>query len=183
MPIVNTESLYFFKNFLIILAFFLLSCYNRIMKNERVILKMKLSKLLYILSALVLVLCLGGIALTIGRITQYGIHGLNDILRYPFLIVVQIFCIILVVALLIKAEYVITNTHVIARYGLIKDKIEIKNITSLLWDTDLKKMTVYMGEQFFVFAFSSADSHEFVQAVRKINPSIEYSFTNTENKE
>ncbi len=152
------------------------------MKNQNnqqnIIFKMQLSKTLLVLSYLVIPICIGGIAVSIWRIFNVGLNGFTDVLRYPFLIAIQIFCIVLVVALLVKSQYVITDTLLIAQYGIVKDKIEIKNITSLLWDTDTKKMSVYMGEQYFVFSLPSSDSHEFVKAIRERNNDVEYSFTN-----
>ena len=81
------------------------------------------------------------------------------------------------ITVLAKSQYLIDEKLLIVQYGVIKTKIEIKTITSILLDTDTKKMTLYMGEEYFVLSLPEADNHEFVQAIRKNNSDIEYSFT------
>ena len=144
--------------------------------------KMILSKSIYILSVAILIVCVVGIALTVYRAFKFGINGFSDILKYPFLIVIELLCIVLVVALLVKSQYVLDDKELKAQYGLVKNVFPVKSITSILLDTDTKKMTIYMGEEFFVLSLPETDNHDFVQALREKNPNIEYSFTLSENK-
>ena len=135
------------------------------------------SKRTYILSALILALCVVGMGISIYRALKFGINGFSDILKYPFLILLELFCIVLVIALLVKSQYVLDDKELKAQYGLVKNVFPIKSITSILLDTDTKKMTLHMGEEFFVLALPEADNHDFVQALRDKNPNIDYSFT------
>ena len=127
-------------------------------------------------------LCIVGIALSIWRIKQFGINNFSDALQSPFLIAVCAFCIVLVTALLVKSEYAIDNENLISRYGFIKSKFAIKDITSIVLDTDSKKMTVFFGEQFIVLTTLPQNNEELVRAILAVKPDIEYSFTLTENK-
>ena len=58
----------------------------------------------------------------------------------------------------------------------------MEKLTSILLDTDTKKLTVYMGEEFFVVTTNPTWNNDFVQALREVKPDIEFSFTLAEGK-
>lgn len=151
--------------------------------TEAKIFKIKFSKLIVGLCVAVYLLCIAGIALSVWRIIRFGINGFSDALQSPFLIAISAFCIVLVTAILIKSQYVVDQTHFTSQYGFIKSKFTIKEITSILLDTDTKKLTVHFGEQFMTVSGSPEWNEDFVRALLAVNPDIEYSFTLTENKE
>ena len=66
------------------------------------------------------------------------------------------------------------------QFGIIKSKFSVADFTSILLDTDSKKLTVYMGEEFFVVTTNPEWNNDFVQALREVKPDIEFSFTLTE---
>lgn len=143
----------------------------------------KLTPTLLLLCVLVIVLCLTGIAITIYRmILNGGVLSPSDFLKYPFLIAVCIFCIAIVVALLIKSEYAVTNEYLITQFGFIKTKYLLKDITAIEHDRDTHKLTVKFGEQFCVMSCLSEWADDFAHAILKANPNVEYSYTLTENK-
>ena len=89
----------------------------------------------------------------------------------------------IVTALLIRSRYVITKDTLTTQFGFIKSKFSIQDFTSVQLDTDSRKLTVYMGEQFFVVTTDPTWNNDFVQALREVKPDIEFSFTLTETKE
>ena len=125
----------------------------------------------------VLVLCFVGIAVSVWRITKFGIGGFTDALKSPFLIAVCVLCIVIVVSMLIKSEYTVDETHYTTRFGIIKSKFLIKDVTSLVLNTDLKKLTVYFGEQYVVLSIDPNLSDAFISALREVKPSIDFTFT------
>lgn len=145
--------------------------------QEAKIFKFRFTPLMIVLACAILALCAVGIGVSIWRITQSGVHGVSDALKSPFLILVCLFGIAVVVALLIRSRYLVTEDHLITQFGFIKSKYAIKEITSILLDTDLRKLTVYMGEQYFVVTTNPEWNNDFVQALREAKPDIEYSFT------
>lgn len=151
--------------------------------NEAKTFKIKFSKLIIGLCIAIYILCSVGVGLSVWRIIRFGIHGFSDALQSPFLIAVSAFCIVLVTAILIKSQYIVDKTHFTSQYGFIKSKFAIKEITSIVLDTDTKKLSLYFGEQFMVVSGSPSWNEEFVRALLAVNPDIEYSFTLTENKE
>lgn len=139
--------------------------------------KYKFTKLMIAIAIAVLVLCAAGIAVSVYRLVTYGIKEFDDVLQSPLLILVCIFCIVLVISMLAKSQYVIDGKHLITQFGFIKSKFLIKDVTSIVYNTDEKKLTVYMGEQYMVLSMNSDWNDQFVQALREANKNIDYSFT------
>ena len=136
-----------------------------------------------LLCVLALLLCAAAIAVTVYRLIENGgIKVFNDVLRYPFLIAVALACAVLVIALLIKSDYAVDKTYLTTRFGLIKSRTELKAITAIVSDKQTNKLTVKMGEEYAVISVDASWCEDFVRAILDGNPSIDYSFTLTENK-
>lgn len=144
--------------------------------------KYRFTPVMILLSVAVILLCLGGIGLSIYRIAKYGVSGFTDTLKSPFLIAICVFGIAVVIAMLIRSRYVITKETLTMQFGFIKTKFAVKDFTSVLLDTDTHKLTVYMGEQFFVVTTSPEWNNDFVQALREVKPDIEFRFTLAEGQ-
>ena len=142
--------------------------------------KMKFSPTIVLLCIAVLALCGVGIGVSIWRIARFGIKEFTDVIKYPFLIAVCIFCIVIVISILIRSQYVVSGETFITHFGVVKTKFSIKEITSLLLDRDLYKLSIYFGEQFTVISVSPTWNEELVRALLDINPNIDYGFTLTE---
>lgn len=135
-----------------------------------------------LLAIAALALCAVGIGLSIWRLVENGIHNFGDVLKSPFLIAISVFAIVLIIALLVRSRYVITKQTFTIQFGFIKNTYELSKITSLLLDTDSHKLTVYMGNEFFVVITNPEWNNDLVQAVRQGNPDVEFSFTLAEPK-
>ncbi len=151
--------------------------------QEANVFKFKFTPLMLVLAIVAMLLCAVGIGLSIWRIVKEGIHSFTDVLQSPFLIAISTFGIVLIATLLFRSRYIVTDEHFILQFGLIKNKYAIGQITSLLLDTDTHKLTVYMGEEFFVATTDPTWNNDLVQAVRKVNPDVEFSFTLAESKD
>lgn len=143
----------------------------------------KLTPILLLLCVLAILLSVAGIVVTVYRIIlNGGISTPNEFFKYPFLIAVCVFCISIIVALLIKSEYAVTDTEIITQFGFIKTKYALKDVTEIEHDRDTHKLTVKFGEQFSVLSCTSEWEDDFVRAILKANPNVEYTYTLTENK-
>ena len=139
--------------------------------------KIKLTNTMLLLCVAVFVLCATGIGLSIWRIQKFGVNSFNDVIKYPFLILVCLVCIALMIALLIKSQYVIDDTYFYTQYGFIKSRFIIKDVSALVYNTDEKKLTVKFGEEYVILAVDPAWQEELVRAFLAIKPEIDYSFT------
>lgn len=129
------------------------------------------------LAIAILALCLAGIGVSIYRIIKSVPQGFSDYLKSPLLIAISAFCIVVVIALLIKSQYVITDEYYILQFGFIKNKYPIKDIHSLELNSDSQKLTVNLKDGYTVLSLNKDECNEFVQTVQKINPDVEFSFT------
>ena len=141
----------------------------------------KFTKTTMILCILALILCVGGIVLSIARIINEGIHGVLDALRNPFVILVCLLCMVILTALLVKSQYVVDETNFTTQFGIIKSKMPVKSITAIEEDRQNGKLTLYCGEDFSVIAVKKEWNDEFIHALIAVNPDIDYAFTMTEN--
>ena len=156
---------------------------NQSAPQEAKYFKYRFTPLILVLAIAVIILFIGGIALSAWRIAKEGIHGVSDVLKSPFLIAICIFGIVVVISILIRSRYIVTQDTFTTQFGIIKSKFQIQNFTSVLLDTDNRKLTVYMGEEFFVVTTNPAWNNDFVQALREAKPDLTFSFTLTEKED
>ena len=143
----------------------------------------KFTPTLLLLCGLVLLLCAAGIATSVYRmISKGGILTFYNFLKYPFLILICLFCITLITALLIKSQYSIVENTLVTQFGFIKSKYDITSITALLHDRELAKLQINFGEEYFILALDPSWADEFVRELIKINPNASFSYTLTSNK-
>jgi hypothetical protein len=138
--------------------------------------KYQFTPLLIGLSITVILLCLIGMGLSIYRIVEFGISGVNDGLKSPLLIAICVFCIALIISLLAKSQYIVDEENYTTQFGFIKSKFPIKEITKLELNMDTQKLTVYVGEQFSVLSLSPQWNDDFIAAIREVKPDIEFNF-------
>lgn len=150
--------------------------------QEAKIFKFKFTLPMILVAIAALALCAVGIGLSIWRIVKDGIHDFGDVLKSPFLIAISVFAIVVIVALLVHSRYVVTKQSFTIQFGFIKNTYDLSKVTSLLLDTDSHKLTVYMGEEFFVVTTNPEWNNDLVQAVREGNPDVEFNFTLAEPK-
>jgi len=171
------------------LDFFSFLCYNRGMKTENQqnqIFPIKLSKLVIALSIACIALCIAGIGVTIYRIILIGgLHDVSDYLKYPLLILVCIFCIVVVVSILVRSHYAVEDKKLITRIGIVKSTYEIKDFTALTLDLKTDKLSIYQGKEFFVLKLQKAWKDDFIRALLTVKPSLEvtYDFADDEPEE
>ena len=135
------------------------------------------------LAIAVVALCAAGIGLSIWRIVKFGLNDTGDMLKSPFLILICVFCITLVISIFVRSRYIVTEEHFITQFGFIQSKVPVKDLTSILLNSDTNKLTVYIGEQqYFILSINPSWNDDFIAALRKANPSIAFSFTLADKK-
>ncbi len=152
------------------------------MKTQKEVQKTKyfsyqFTKTMLFLAVAVVLLCLAGIGLSVYRIVAFGVHSFSEALQSPFLIAICAFGIVLMISILARSRYGVNKTHYITQFGFIRSKYPIEKITSLCLDTETKKLTVYIGEEFSVLSLDEKWQDEFIAALREVKPEIEFTFT------
>lgn len=155
------------------------------MKKEKIDLKtktfpIKFSLAIVILCIAIYLLCVAGIAVSVWQIARFGIAEFLDVLKYPFLILVSLFAIVLVTCILIRSQYAIEEKTLITQFGFIKSRFDITSVTALELSVSTNKLTVFFGEQFIVITVQASWQEAFIRAMLEANPNIDYSFTLTD---
>ena len=138
----------------------------------------KFGKLILILSFVCIALSLAGIVITVLRIVgNGGLHGVLDYFKYPLLILVCIFCILFVISVMLRTEYVVDDKQLVTRYGIVKSTYALKDWASLAMDMDTYKLTINLEDSYFVLALKKEWHAEFIHALLEGNPSLEIDYT------
>lgn len=137
------------------------------------------------LSVGALALSVLGIVLSSVRIYKEGVHSFYDCLKNPFLILVCVFAIVLVTSIFIHCEYRIDEKELVSCYGFVKNRIPLEQISAATSDPENNKiyLTFKEIEGQLVVLTSSEKREDFIRALLKGNPSIDYSFTFREKTE
>jgi hypothetical protein len=150
-------------------------------KNIRRVFPFQFNLLGILLCVLALLLCATGVGISVYRIIANGISDFTDTLQSPFLIAVSLFCAAVVISILAKSEYIVTDEELITRFGFIKSKISLSAITAIEHDRTAQKLAVYCGEEFTVLTLKPEWADDFTHEICAANPDIAFSFTMTEN--
>lgn len=124
-----------------------------------------------------LLLCVAGLIISVYRLSNQGIDQFLDALQSPLLIAICVFAIVFIICVLAKSQYVVTDKHYISQFGFIKSRFLIKQVTKIELDSDTKKLTVFVGEEYMVLSIVPEQNDDFVQAMREANKNIEFTFT------
>ncbi|MBQ5926654.1 MAG: hypothetical protein IIX01_01870 [Clostridia bacterium] len=151
-------------------------------KQKRQAFAFRFSKSIVIFSILAILLCIVGVFISVFRLIKEGVDGFYDIIKSPLLIVVCLAGIVVLISLFIKAEYVVDEKYLRSNFGVVRSRVQIAKITALVSDPQSGKVSVYVGEEFFVAILQKGQSEDFAKALLSVNPKIDYSFTLTENK-
>ena len=145
--------------------------------------KYKLTKGMLAIAIVILAVSVGGAVLSVFRMIRSSFEEVTDFITHPLLIIASLFCIVLTISILSKSQYVVTDKDYIMQFGFIKSTYPIKDVTKVVYDTDTKKLTVFVGDEYSVLPLCADWQEEFVNALREVKPSIEYSFTASKTDE
>ena len=107
-------------------------------------------------------------------------------MKYVLMFLVCGLLFILVVAMLIRSQYIITDRELILQFGLIRTRYELKKIRSVRHFMGSGRLAVYfddMKNQYAVIVVKEEWFGDFVKALREKNEDIGYDFTSPEEEE
>ena len=137
-----------------------------------------------------IVLCAVCFALTSWQFVEFVIGVRGDIssvwewIKYILLYFVSVFLSLLLIAMLIRSRYIITERRLITQFGIIFSKYEIKKIRSVCLVSGTKKLNVYFDDfksRFITIVVKEEWYDDFIDAICKANDKIEYSIKSKEN--
>lgn len=138
---------------------------------------------------LLLLLCAGGFGLTLWQFLGFLKGDLSSVwewMKYLLMFLVCGLLFVLVVAMLIRSQYVIDDRELILQFGFIKTRYELKKIYSVRHFMGSGKLAVYfddMKNQYAIIVVKESWFDAFVKALREKNENIEFDFTSAEEED
>ncbi|MGN1077925.1 MAG: hypothetical protein ACI4ST_05375 [Candidatus Gallimonas sp.] len=135
-----------------------------------------------------LALCAACFALTtwqfVGFLQSGDLSSPYEWIKYILLYFVSVFLAVLILAMLIRSEYVITDKFLITRFGVIRSRYEIKKIFSVCLVSGTNKLNVYFDDfktKYMTIVVKSAWYDDFIRTLCEKNERIEFDFASVEN--
>ena len=144
--------------------------------------RFKYSPYVYLTCSLVLALALATIIWNVFNIVQLSDLGTFKIVGFALLIAIGIFLAVFTLAVLIRACYVISNEQIIACFGFVKSRNNVKDIIGITHFKKTNKLVVYFKDgKYAVIVINPEEYDSFAEDVRKINNHILYEQNNQES--
>lgn len=137
--------------------------------------KFKFSKGVIALLIALLVLGIAAIVFTVYRMFIYGFSSVSLVIQYVVLIIFGLLAIIVVISMLIRSVYKVTEKEIVLWFGIIKSSYKIKDIESIHLFTKTNKLVLYFkNEKYTIVVVNPAWYNEFIKDVLSHNLNIRY---------
>ena len=149
----------------------------------------KFTALMLVLFYLGLALCAFGFGFTLWRFLNFLQEDISDVyswIQFVLLFFVCLFLGTLIISMLCRSRYVITEKQLILQFGFIKQKYELKSIYSVHLFKGMNKLAVYFDDfktKYTVVVVKDTWYDEFVKTLIERNPKIGFSFSTPEEEE
>ena len=127
----------------------------------------------WFLLAVALVLSGAGVGFNVYNVIEYLPYGAGKIVPYVIIAVISALVFILSLSMLVRSRYIVKDGYIISRFGLLKSKIKISDLSgfSLFKKTD-KLVAYFKNGKYAVIVVSPASFDDFVAAVREYDKTI-----------
>ena len=146
----------------------------------------KFTRLTFWLIIAGMVLCAAGFALNLYQCIRYGIASAADpvyhIIQYTTMFIVTVALFAILLSVLIFSAYIVDDKYFRTRFGFIVSKYDVKKIECITLDRKTNKLAVTFDDDNYIVVVVKEEWYEdFVQALLKVNPAIEYEIKSLEN--
>ncbi len=135
-----------------------------------------------------LALCAAGVALTTWQLVGFLQGDISSVWKWMQFLLMYLVCAlltVLVVAMLIKSQYIITDKELICCFGLIRSKYELSKIYSVRHFKGSGKLAVYFDDyknKYTIIVVKESWYDAFVKELQARNDKIEYDFMTAEEE-
>ncbi len=137
-----------------------------------------------------LVLCAACIGFTSWQLADFlrtgDLGSVYSWLKFALLYLVSVTMAVLVIAMLIRSQYLLTDTHLIVQFGLIRQKYELKKIFSVHLFEGTGKLAVYFDDfktDYTVIVIKKEQYDEFIRELTARNERIAFTFSTPEEED
>lgn len=133
----------------------------------------KYTKVLWLLTIALLLIALAGLAFNIYYLVQFWSAGISNLISYFLLILINLTLLVFCGGLMFFRNYTISKEHLFTRFGILKFKVKLLDITEVIIYENLKKLVVYFADaKYTVIIIDQADFDKFASALKENNPAI-----------
>lgn len=149
----------------------------------------RFSALMILLFAAALILCAAGFTLTTWRLVFFLKDGGDSVyswIQYIILYFVSVALAVIIISMLVRSQYKITDKQLILQFGFIKTKYEIKSIYSVHLFQGTNKLAVYFDDfktKYAVIVVKPEWYDDFVQTLISRKPGLGFSFSTAEEED
>ena len=152
--------------------------------------RFKFTPFMFVLSAAGLFLCAVCIAYTSWQIALFvkagDLSSVYSWMKFGLLYLVAILLAVLLIAMLIRSQYVVTDKALIMQFGFIKQKFDLKTIYSVHLFKGAGRLAVYFDDfktNYVIIVVKEAWYNEFIRELTSRNERIAFSFSTAEEEE
>lgn len=146
--------------------------------------KFRLSKLVLALLIAALVASFGGIGFTAYRIYRLGFSTVLFGIQHVVILIACVLLIVILVSILIRSCYKITDKEVLLWFGIIKSAYKIADIESVHLFTKTNKLVLYFkNERYTVIVVKPEWYNDFIKELLSKNSKIRYDVSTTDGTE
>ena len=148
-----------------------------------------MNKYKYNYSKLVLTLIILGIPLALACIVMNVLRLIKsyaDFNAYNYasvfvVIAVSIAYLVIAIALLIDSSYYVTDKHFVLKWGVLKNEIELKSITRIVYNTATDKLAIYYNDDnFFMLNAKNVNYGELAEIINEKNNRVVFEMISEE---
>lgn len=146
--------------------------------------KFKLSKTVFALCILAILVAIAGIIYTAYRIGKYGFSEPALIIQHIVILLFAALAIVIFLSILIRSVYKVSDKEIILWFGIIKSSYKIGDIESIHLFTKTNKLVIYFkDEKYTVIVVKPEWYNEFTKDILSKNDSIRYDVSTTDKDE
>lgn len=146
--------------------------------------KFRLSKLVLALLIAALAASFGGIGFTAYRIYRLGFSTVLLGIQHVVILIACVLLIVILVSILIRSCYKITDKEVLLWFGIIKSAYKIADIESVHLFTKTNKLVLYFkNERYTVIVVKPEWYNDFIKELLSKNSKIRYDVSTTDGTE
>lgn len=135
-----------------------------------------------------LALCAAGFSLNTWQFViflQGDLSSPYDWLKFILLYFASVFLAVIIIGMLVKSQYVITDKELIVQFGIIRTRYSLNKIRSVCHIRSMGKLAVYFDDyktKYVLIAVKEVWYNDFIKALTDRNNRIEITFDDEEKK-
>ncbi len=111
-----------------------------------------------------------------------AVHPFYPILQYTLMGIVSVALFVILISLILSSYYAVDGKTLKTSFGIIKSKYDLEKVESIILDRETNKLSIHFDDGAFIVIVVKPEWYDdFVEAVLRANPKIDYAVKSKEN--